>query len=68
MLEHAGSGHSAGPFGLADIFTALYFVVLNYDPKNPDCRSAIFCFLVMATVCQYAMPQWLKRVILIKMN
>lgn len=36
MLEHAGSGHSAGPLGLADIFTALYFDVLNHDPKNPD--------------------------------
>jgi transketolase len=36
MLEHAGSGHSAGPLGLADIFTALYFNVLNHDPHNPD--------------------------------
>ena len=36
MLEHAGSGHSAGPLGLADIFTALYFDIMNYDPKNPD--------------------------------
>lgn len=36
MLEHAGSGHSAGPLGLADIFTALYFEILNHDPKNPD--------------------------------
>lgn len=36
MLEHAGSGHSAGPMGLADIFAALYFDVLNHDPKNPD--------------------------------
>jgi len=36
MLEHAGSGHSAGPLGLADIFTALYFHILNHDPKNPD--------------------------------
>ncbi len=35
MLEHAGSGHSAGPMGLADIFTALYFDVMKYDPKNP---------------------------------
>jgi transketolase len=35
MLEHAGSGHSAGPLGLADIFTALYFDVMNYDPKKP---------------------------------
>jgi transketolase len=36
MLETAGSGHSAGPLGLADVFTALYFNVLNYDPKKPD--------------------------------
>ncbi len=36
MLEQAGSGHSAGPLGLADIFTALYFHVLKHDPKNPD--------------------------------
>lgn len=36
MLEAAGSGHSAGPLGLADIFTALYFDVLKHDPKNPD--------------------------------
>jgi transketolase len=36
MLEHAGSGHSAGPLGLADIFTALYFDVLKHDPKNPN--------------------------------
>lgn len=35
MLETAGSGHSAGPLGLADVFTALYFDVLNLDPKNP---------------------------------
>ncbi|HTB49248.1 MAG TPA: transketolase [Verrucomicrobiae bacterium] len=36
MLEHAGSGHSAGPLGLADVFTALYFDILKHDPKNPD--------------------------------
>src|SRR5215472_393403 len=36
MLEEAGSGHSAGPLGLADIFTALYFDILKHDPKNPD--------------------------------
>lgn len=36
MLERAQSGHSAGPLGLADIFTALYFDILNHDPKNPD--------------------------------
>lgn len=36
MLEVAGSGHSAGPLGMADIFAALYFNILNIDPKNPD--------------------------------
>jgi transketolase len=36
MLEAAGSGHSAGPLDLADIFTALYFDVLKHDPKRPD--------------------------------
>lgn len=36
MLLEAGSGHSAGPLGMADIFSALYFQVLNHDPKNPD--------------------------------
>ncbi len=36
MLEHAGSGHSAGPLGLADIFTALYFDILKHDPSKPN--------------------------------
>ncbi len=36
MLEHAGSGHSAGPLGLADIFTALYFDILKHNPKKPN--------------------------------
>jgi transketolase len=35
MLERAGSGHSAGPLGMADIFAALYFHILRHDPKNP---------------------------------
>lgn len=35
MLEHAGSGHTAGPLGLADIVTTLYYNVMNVDPKKP---------------------------------
>ncbi len=36
MLLAAGSGHSAGPLGMADVFTALYFGdVINNDPKDP---------------------------------
>jgi hypothetical protein len=35
MLVAAGSGHSAGPVGMADIFTALYFYILRHNPKDP---------------------------------
>ncbi len=35
MLAEAGSGHTAGPLGMSDIFAALYFHVLKHDPKNP---------------------------------
>lgn len=36
MLLAAGSGHTAGPLGMADIFTAFYFHILNHDPKHPE--------------------------------
>ena len=36
MLVEAKSGHSAGPLGMTDIFTALYFNIMNHDPKNPS--------------------------------
>ena len=35
-LTEAGSGHTGGSLGLADIFTTLYFNILNHDPDNPD--------------------------------
>lgn len=35
MLVAAGSGHTAGPLGMADIFTALYFHILKHNPKDP---------------------------------
>lgn len=36
MLLEAGSGHTAGPLGMADIFTLFYFHILKHDSKNPD--------------------------------
>ena len=39
MLVEAGSGHSAGPLGMADIYAALYFHVLVHDPKRPDWKD-----------------------------
>jgi len=35
MLVKAGSGHTAGPLGMADIFAAFYFHILQHNPKNP---------------------------------
>lgn len=35
MLVAAGSGHTAGPLGMADVFTAFYFHILNHRPKQP---------------------------------
>jgi len=34
-LAEAGSGHTGGSMGLADIFAALYFSVLRHDPTRP---------------------------------
>ncbi len=34
MLLSAGSGHTAGPLGMTDVFTILYFHILKHDPKN----------------------------------
>ena len=36
MLLSAGSGHTAGSLGMADIFTLFYFHILRQDPKNPS--------------------------------
>lgn len=36
MLLSAGSGHTAGPLGMTDVFTILYFHILKHDPKNID--------------------------------
>ncbi len=35
MLLEAGSGHTAGPLGMSDVFAALYFHTLRHDPSNP---------------------------------
>lgn len=51
MLVSAGSGHSAGPLGMADIFTALYFNLLNHDPKNPAKEDRDRLFLSNGHIC-----------------
>lgn len=45
MLEHAGSGHSAGPLDLAEIVTTLYFDVMNIKPDEPEWDGRDYFFL-----------------------
>lgn len=45
MLEHAGSGHSAGPLGLSDIVTALYFNIMKINPEEPEWDERDMFFL-----------------------
>jgi len=56
MLAAAGSGHSAGPLGLSDIFAALYFNVLNIRPEEPEWadRDVIFLSNGHCVPVQYA--------------
>lgn len=55
MLLAAGSGHAAGPLGMADMFTALYFGgVVNSDPKGPWNPSRDRVILSNGHIC----PVW----------
>jgi len=45
MLVAAGSGHTAGPLGMADIFASFYFKILQHDPKNPHWEERDRLFL-----------------------
>lgn len=51
MLVEAKSGHSAGPLGMADVFTVLYFNVLNHDPRNPSWEERDRLILSNGHIC-----------------
>lgn len=51
MLVAAGSGHSAGPLDMADIFTALYFEVLAHRPNNPKWEGRDRVVLSCGHIC-----------------
>ncbi len=50
-LTEAGSGHSAGPLGMADIFTALYFNILKHDPRDINWSRRDYLILSMGHIC-----------------
>ena len=55
MLRDAGSGHTAGPLGMADIFTALYFGgILKINPKKSNDPTRDRLFLCNGHIC----PIW----------
>ncbi|MFC1638714.1 transketolase [Patescibacteria group bacterium] len=51
MLLEAGSGHSAGSLGMADVFTALYFQVMHHDPQKPDWEDRDRLILSNGHIC-----------------
>jgi transketolase len=51
MLLAAGSGHSAGPLDMADVFAAFYFHILNHDPKNPEWADRDRLILSAGHIC-----------------
>ena len=50
-LTEAGSGHTAGSLGMADIFTYLYFHGMEHDPKNPEWESRDLFILSNGHIC-----------------
>lgn len=51
MLVEAGSGHTAGSLGMADIFTALYFHILQHQPENPTWKNRDRVILSNGHIC-----------------
>src|SRR3972149_4185128 len=56
MLLEAKSGHSAGPLGMTDVFTALYFHILNHKPKMPNWEHRNY-FHLLIVQCRLVKPK-----------
>lgn len=54
MVSQAGSGHIAGPLDLAEIFSALYFEILNHNPQKPDWENRDRVIVSNGHIC----PVW----------
>jgi transketolase len=51
MIHAAGSGHPAGSLDMTDIFTTLYFEVLNHNPKKPLWENRDYLILSNGHIC-----------------
>lgn len=50
-LVAAGSGHTAGPLGMADVFATLFFSVMQYNPEDPSDESRDRFILSNGHIC-----------------
>lgn len=60
-LNIAQTGHSGGPLGMADIFTALYFNLMNVDNENPEMDERDFFFLSIGHIAPVWYPTLARR-------
>ena len=51
MIARAGSGHPAGALGMTDVFTALYFNLVNHKPKSPTWADRDYVLLSNGHIC-----------------
>lgn len=51
MLLEAKSGHTAGPLGMADVFTTLYFHAMRHDASRPDWKDRDRLVLSNGHIC-----------------
>ncbi|HMS66349.1 MAG TPA: transketolase [Ignavibacteria bacterium] len=54
MLTISQTGHSGGPLGMADIFTALYFNKLKLDDTKPEMNDRDYLFVSIGHIA----PVW----------
>lgn len=54
MLNISQTGHSGGPLDMADIFTAMYFNLLNVDNENPEMNERDYFFVSIGHIA----PVW----------
>jgi len=54
MLVQAKSGHTAGPLGMAEVFTVLYHDWIKVDPRNPNWPERDYVYLSNGHIC----PIW----------
>ena len=54
LLVIAKSGHTAGPLGMAEVFTVLYYDCAKINPKNPTWNERDYVLLSNGHIC----PIW----------